>query len=61
ASSVDAERSFSDGRNMVSHLQHNMSANAFRAQMAVGSWANTPLLPKLPEVAEMIVKPKESN
>ncbi|KDQ05543.1 hypothetical protein BOTBODRAFT_122637, partial [Botryobasidium botryosum FD-172 SS1] len=56
ASSVDAERSFSDGRNMVSHLQHNMSANAFKAQMAVGSWAETPLLPKLPEIAAIISK-----
>ncbi|KDQ13377.1 hypothetical protein BOTBODRAFT_90698, partial [Botryobasidium botryosum FD-172 SS1] len=56
ASSVDAEWSFSDGRNMVSHLQHNMSANAFKAQMAVGSWAGTPLLPKLPEITAIISK-----
>jgi hypothetical protein len=47
ASSVDAERAFSGGRLQVNHLQHNMSLQTFKAQMAVGSWAGTPLMPDL--------------
>ncbi|KIJ07989.1 hypothetical protein PAXINDRAFT_59310, partial [Paxillus involutus ATCC 200175] len=38
ASSVDAERSFSCGRLQVNHLQHNIGSQAFKAQMAIGSW-----------------------
>ncbi|KAF8234898.1 hypothetical protein L208DRAFT_1131263, partial [Tricholoma matsutake] len=45
ASSVDAEWAFSSGCLQISHLQHNMSSQAFRAQMAVGSWAQSPLYP----------------
>ena len=45
ASSVDAERAFSCGRLQVNHLQHNMSSQTFKAQMAVGSWSGTPLMP----------------
>ena len=44
ASSVDAERSFSCGRLQVNHLQHNIGSQSFKAQMAVGSWLQTPLL-----------------
>ncbi|KZP21977.1 hypothetical protein FIBSPDRAFT_671842, partial [Athelia psychrophila] len=40
-------RAFSCGRLQVSHLQHNMSSQTFKAQMAVGSWAGTPLMPDL--------------
>ncbi|KAG8730739.1 hypothetical protein FRC10_002393, partial [Ceratobasidium sp. 414] len=54
ASSVDAERAFSGGRLMMNHLQHRMSACSFQAQMAVGSWYGTPLLPELDDVARII-------
>ncbi|KIM55218.1 hypothetical protein SCLCIDRAFT_1221362 [Scleroderma citrinum Foug A] len=42
--SVDAERVFSGGRLQVNHLQHQMSSQSFKAQVAVGSWYDTPLL-----------------
>ena len=45
ASSVDAEWAFSSGHLQISHLQHNMNSQTFRAQMAVGSWAQSPLYP----------------
>jgi hypothetical protein len=45
ASSVDAEQAFSSGCLQISHLQHNMNSQTFRAQMAVGSWAQSPLYP----------------
>ncbi|KIJ05696.1 hypothetical protein PAXINDRAFT_141102 [Paxillus involutus ATCC 200175] len=38
ASSVDAERAFSGGRLQVGHLQHRLSSQSFKAQVAVGSW-----------------------
>ncbi|KAG1821483.1 hypothetical protein EV424DRAFT_1322207 [Suillus variegatus] len=44
ASSVDAERAFSCGRLQVNHLQHGISSQAFKAQMAIGSWYKTPFL-----------------
>ncbi|QRV82985.1 hAT family dimerization protein [Ceratobasidium sp. AG-Ba] len=56
ASSVDAERAFSCGRLMVNHLQHQMSTRSFQAQMAVGSWYGTPLLPSLDDVAKKLEK-----
>ncbi|KAG9082174.1 hypothetical protein FRC07_014288, partial [Ceratobasidium sp. 392] len=56
ASSVDAEQAFSCGRLMVNHLQHQMSARSFQAQMAVGSWHGTPLLPSLDDVAQKLEK-----
>ncbi|KIM51420.1 hypothetical protein SCLCIDRAFT_143294, partial [Scleroderma citrinum Foug A] len=37
ASSVDAERAFSGGRLQVNHLQHQLSSQSFKAQVAVGS------------------------
>ena len=43
---------------MVNHLQHNMSSDTFRAQVAVGSWAGTPLLPDVFELAKMLDKEK---
>ncbi|KAG0693734.1 hypothetical protein DFH29DRAFT_1038046 [Suillus ampliporus] len=46
-SSVDAERAFSGGRLQVNHLQHGISSQTFKAQVAVGSWFNTPLMPDL--------------
>ncbi|TEB21368.1 hypothetical protein FA13DRAFT_1642080, partial [Coprinellus micaceus] len=45
ASSVDAERAFSNGRVQVNHLQHNTSSQTFKSRVAVGSWSGTPLLP----------------
>ncbi|QRV82293.1 hAT family dimerization protein [Ceratobasidium sp. AG-Ba] len=56
ASSVDAERAFSCGRLMVNHLQHQMSTRSFQAQMAVGSWYGTSLLPSLDDVAKKLEK-----
>lgn len=45
ASSVDAERAFSGGPFQVNHLQQQMGSESFKAQVAVRSWYNTPLLP----------------
>lgn len=39
---------------MVNHLQHNMTLNTFHAQMAVGSWSSTPLLPTVSFAADII-------
>ena len=47
ASSVDAERAFSGGRLQVNHLQHGMSSQTFKAQMAVGSWIGPPIFPSI--------------
>ncbi|KAH8110929.1 hypothetical protein DFH11DRAFT_1513652 [Phellopilus nigrolimitatus] len=47
ASSVDAERSFSDGRREINFMQHNISSQTFKAEMAVGSWEGTPLFPDI--------------
>ncbi|KDQ18440.1 hypothetical protein BOTBODRAFT_98247, partial [Botryobasidium botryosum FD-172 SS1] len=54
ASSVDSEHSFLAGRLQANHLQHNMGSNTFRAQMAVGSWYGTPLLPDVTEIVKMV-------
>ena len=45
ASSVDAERAFSGGRLQVNHLQHGMSSQTFKAQVALGSWVGSPVFP----------------
>ncbi|KAG8791335.1 hypothetical protein FRC12_009519 [Ceratobasidium sp. 428] len=54
ASSVDVEPAFSGGRLMMNRLQHQMSLRSFQAQMAVGSWYGTPLLPELDSAANII-------
>ncbi|CAE7168274.1 unnamed protein product [Rhizoctonia solani] len=54
ASSVDAERAFSCGRLMIGHLQHRMSPQTFQAQMIIGSWFGTSLLPDVESVASII-------
>ncbi len=54
ATSVDAERAFSTGRRHVNHMQHNMSSQTFKARMALGSWAKSPMFPPFSEVANMI-------
>jgi hypothetical protein len=54
ATSVEAERAFSVGRRQVNFMQHNMSSQTFKARMAVGSWAKTPLFPGIDKVSEYI-------
>ena len=44
------------GRLEVNHLQHNMNSQTFKAQVAVGSWANTPLYPGFTEVTRIVEK-----
>jgi len=56
ASSVNAECAFSVGRLEVNHLQHSTSPQTFKAQVAVGSWAKTPLDPGLSETINIIEK-----
>jgi len=56
ASSVDAERSFSRGRLDINHLQHNTSSQTFKAQIAVGSWATTPLFTGLSDITKIVEK-----
>ena len=53
---MDAERAFSVGRLEVNHLQHNTSPQTFKAQVAVGSWARTPLYPGLSETIKIVEK-----
>ncbi|KAF8498969.1 hypothetical protein F5888DRAFT_1611949 [Russula emetica] len=54
ASSVDAECAFSVGRLEVNHLQHNTSPQTFKAQVAIGSWARTPLYPGLSKTIKIV-------
>ena len=35
-------------------MQHNMSSQTFKAEMAVGSWDGTPLMPNISEVIRII-------
>ncbi|KAF8240417.1 hypothetical protein L208DRAFT_1233055 [Tricholoma matsutake] len=56
ASSVDAEHAFTVGRLEINHLQHNTSPQTFKAQVAVGSWAKTPLYPGLSETIKIVQK-----
>ncbi|QRV87680.1 hAT family dimerization protein [Ceratobasidium sp. AG-Ba] len=56
ATSVDAERAFSGGRLMIDHLQHQMSAQTFQAQIAIGAWFGTPLLPDVSYATRIIEK-----
>ncbi|EJD36354.1 hypothetical protein AURDEDRAFT_174551 [Auricularia subglabra TFB-10046 SS5] len=51
ASSVDAERAFSGGRLQVNHMQHNISSQAFRAKMVLGSWYRAPWMPTVADCA----------
>jgi hypothetical protein len=54
AASTDAERAFSKGRREVNFMQHNMSSQTFKAEMAVGSWDGTPLMPNISEAIRVI-------
>ncbi|KAG0695806.1 hypothetical protein DFH29DRAFT_813799, partial [Suillus ampliporus] len=40
-------QAFSGSRLQVNHLQHGISSQTFKAQVAVRSWFNTPLMPDL--------------
>jgi hypothetical protein len=42
------------GRLKVNHLQHNMNLQTIKAQVAVGSWAKTPLYPEFTEVTKIV-------
>ncbi|TFY77502.1 hypothetical protein EWM64_g6511 [Hericium alpestre] len=57
ASSVDAERAFSGGHLQMGHLQHGMSSQTFKGQVALGSWIGTPLMPDL-DLATTIISSK---
>ncbi|KAG8682294.1 hypothetical protein FRC11_015078 [Ceratobasidium sp. 423] len=50
----DAERAFSSGRLTINHLQHQMSTRTFQAQMVIGSWFGTPLLPDINRAAAIL-------
>ena len=54
ATSVDAERAFSTGCRQVNHMQHTMSSQTFKARVAIGSWAKTPIFPKFSDIAAMV-------
>ncbi|KIJ94451.1 hypothetical protein K443DRAFT_110394 [Laccaria amethystina LaAM-08-1] len=54
ATSVNAERAFSTGRRQVSFMQHNMNSQTFKARMAVGSWAKTPIFPAFSVNSDMV-------
>jgi len=54
ATSVDAECAFSTGQHQLSFMQHNMSSQTFKAQMAVGSWAKTPIFPAFSDISDMV-------
>ncbi|KAI6032495.1 hypothetical protein EDC04DRAFT_2510380, partial [Pisolithus marmoratus] len=56
ASSVDAKCVFSGGHLQVSHLQYGLSSQSFKAQVAVGSWYGSPVLPDTKVIASMINK-----
>ncbi|KAF8990540.1 hypothetical protein BDQ17DRAFT_1255708, partial [Cyathus striatus] len=47
---------FSSGHLQINHLQHNMSSQTFKAQMALGSWAKTPLFPGFDSATQVIEK-----
>ena len=51
---MDAECAFSTGRRQANDMQHNMSSDIFQVRMAVGSWAQTPLFPGFPAIAQII-------
>nr|GAT45667.1 predicted protein [Mycena chlorophos] len=59
ASSVDAERAFSNGRLQVNHLQHGMSSQIFKARVALHSWDGSPFFP--PGTAEKILAARDKR
>ncbi|KAJ7938722.1 hypothetical protein B0H13DRAFT_1587421 [Mycena leptocephala] len=61
ASSVDAERVFSEGRREVNFMQHNMAAQTFRAEMALGSWDEKPFFPSIPDLVDTLKRRMNSK
>ena len=59
--STDVERAFSDGRREVNFMQHNMSSQTFKAEMAVGSWDGTPLMPDISDAIHIMEKHISAN
>ncbi|KAF7319813.1 Dimer-Tnp-hAT domain-containing protein [Mycena kentingensis (nom. inval.)] len=59
ASSVDAERAFSNGRLQVNHLQHGMSSQTFKARVALHSWDGCPFFP--PGTAERLLAERDAR
>ena len=53
ATTADAERAFSEGRNQVAWNQHAMSSQTFRAKMSLGAWVDAPWFSN--EIAEKII------
>jgi hypothetical protein len=35
-------------------MQHNMSSQTFKAHVAIGSWAKTPIFPEFSDIAAMV-------
>lgn len=60
ATSVDAEQSFSAGRLLVNHLQHNISLQTFKAEVALGSWLQSPAL-SIKSCTQILSKCKMEN
>ncbi|KIM77345.1 hypothetical protein PILCRDRAFT_48235, partial [Piloderma croceum F 1598] len=54
SASTNAERAFSKGRCEVNFMQHNMSSQTFKAEMAVGSWDGTLLMSNISEAVRVI-------
>ncbi|KAJ7107693.1 hypothetical protein C8R44DRAFT_637263 [Mycena epipterygia] len=54
ATSVDGERSFSDGRRKLGFMQHTTSDQKFRSSVAVGFWDGTQLFPTLEPAIRII-------
>ncbi|KAL4080589.1 hypothetical protein J3A83DRAFT_4085103 [Scleroderma citrinum] len=54
ALSVDAEHAFLGSLLQVNHLHHQINLQNFKAQVAVRSWYNSPLLPRISSVAAII-------
>ncbi|KAI0726111.1 ribonuclease H-like domain-containing protein [Fomitopsis betulina] len=53
ATTADAERAFSEGRNQIAWNQHAMSSQTFRAKASLGAWADAPWFSN--EMAEKII------
>ena len=56
AASTPAERAFSKGHREVNFMQHNMSSQTFKVEMAVGSWDGMLLMPNILEAITIIEK-----
>lgn len=59
ATSVDGERSFSEGRNQCHWNQHNMTSQTFREKMCLGAWHDSPFFDL--DRAEKIISENSSS